>query len=286
MPFYYSPAASRYAKRWRGTALAATARSGARKMSRGYGRGNVIAKLNYRSRDGTISGVPRTAYGAPVHYNDIVFNENATVDTTAGFTGYTVGGFELRPSVSIAKGSGVQERVGSKIYFKKLEVRLRVAFTPVDPALTTTMVMPDEPVRILIVQDKQANGTVAAITDVLDNTESDGSAVLGGPYARLKIENTKRFDILFDKTYNIPAVKVESDEGTGKITTESGVFVNLDLTLKGRTQMYTETDTSGIASNIMTGTLYIFVSPLNTSNGARKASYSIIGGSRLYFTEA
>jgi len=83
----------------------------------------------------------------------------------------------------IPQGVGQSERIGRKIVFKKIEIR----------GLLTVSASSD-PVRFVLIQDKQTNGAAFTVAEVMDNDYS---------YLPLNFrerENKERFKLLWDRT--------------------------------------------------------------------------------------
>lgn len=89
----------------------------------------------------------------------------------------------------ITQGVGVQERVGKKIMVKGIQLGLHFE----TPATTGV----EQSVRVVVVQDKQANAAACGWDDVFDDgTGGNDATSLTDP---LKVENRYRFTVLYDK---------------------------------------------------------------------------------------
>lgn len=121
----------------------------------------------------------------------------------SGALGTADGGKTLKLFKAIAgvkQGVGANERIGSKITLKKIQIRLQIAH-----GLTTS---PGWTFRLLVVQDTQSNGQETAIGDVLqfdtiiDENSGDNPVVNKVPEWTMAFRNMgtgNRFTTLIDK---------------------------------------------------------------------------------------
>jgi len=96
----------------------------------------------------------------------------------------------------IAQGDTESQRIGRKVVVKSIHLHLRLALAP-----TTSNTATADNIRIMVVLDKQANGTAFINTDVL--TVNAGSAP--DFYSFNNIANKSRFRVLSDKKYQLSA---------------------------------------------------------------------------------
>jgi len=101
----------------------------------------------------------------------------------------------VNPNLNIvATGDGEQNRIGRKIQIKSVWLKGSATLLTSATAAAAT-----DTVRMILVQDKQANGAAFAVTDVLQNADYLGFR---------NVANTSRFNILWDKTIDINASAV------------------------------------------------------------------------------
>lgn len=112
-------------------------------------------------------------------YANCIFAELVLVNHVTGNTG----GFTCINGVS--NGNGFYNRIGSKITIKSISVKINFV-CPVGQNCA----------RVLLIQDKQVNGVVPALTDILGETINDGSHVTNTFLAGINTANRKRFKIL------------------------------------------------------------------------------------------
>lgn len=115
------------------------------------------------------------------------------LDTSLNQAGFDAGPVIVNDTLcNVPVGSSESERIGREIDIKSISLRLSVTSSG-GPTLTT---MDQADVfRLLIVQDKQPNGSVPLPQQVLT-----GAA---GPYNMYNLEYEKRFVILHDKTITV-----------------------------------------------------------------------------------
>jgi hypothetical protein len=112
-------------------------------------------------------------------------NVNQQIGTTSGEAVSVISG--------IAEGTGHDERVGTRAFVSSIDVKLW---------LTSDTSTPDDHcdfARVMLVQDKQANGaTSLTIGDLLDTASAYDKTT-----AFRNLENTQRFKVLYDKRFKL-----------------------------------------------------------------------------------
>lgn len=94
----------------------------------------------------------------------------------------------------IAQGYGASERIGNKITMKKILMRFDIVYT-----YDSTNYETGNSIRVILVYDRQSNGTTPGLSDVLALT-SDASNTTNSP---LNLYNKDRFQIIADKIINL-----------------------------------------------------------------------------------
>lgn len=115
---------------------------------------------------------------------ELKFNDETGPNFTIPTTGSIWGAF-----CSIPQGTGESQRIGRKATFKKFLLK-----GTLNIATTTHASHCHDSVRLMLVQDTQANGTLPNVGDILD-----------GPNIRSfnNLENSNRFRTLADKMFHI-----------------------------------------------------------------------------------
>lgn len=93
----------------------------------------------------------------------------------------------------IAQGTGESERIGRKIVIKKIQLRYRTTFNGVSGGSGPEA---PETLRIMLVQDKQTNGSLWTTGQLMEDTT---------PYAFRNLANSGRFNVLMEKTLSLDA---------------------------------------------------------------------------------
>lgn len=123
------------------------------------------------------------------------------LDTALASTAVPAVGVVNTNLVVIPQGDTESNRNGRKVQVKSIWVKGTITLPP-DQATSAA----SDRVRIMLVQDKQANGAVFTTTNVL---------VSGSYLAFRQLENQGRFNILYDQTFSLNAMA-----GVGTATTE------------------------------------------------------------------
>lgn len=117
--------------------------------------------------------------------------------------------------VNVDAGTGPDQRIGEKIYVHSLHAHI---VFEMDKTSTTLQVNGNALVRLLLVQDMQANGSQAPATQPMQTT---------GFTCFRDLNETSRFKILLDKVYTLPANSVnESGTGAYSYKTHKNVWIN------------------------------------------------------------
>lgn len=167
----------------------------------------------------------------------------------------------------VATGTNFVNRIGAKTFMKSIQFKANIQniLTSVEGVL-----------RMLIVYDKQPNGALATIADVIESRDSANSSSTT-IYSCPKVENRDRFDIIRDKTWHAPSVT-----NTGGVLTNLSYPSNDDemefsefIKLKKKT---TYKENTAVIGAISTGSLLMFLLASGTTN-----AYQLSWGSRLRF---
>lgn len=110
----------------------------------------------------------------------------------------------------IAEGNGESGRIGRKITIRKIGFRLAISM-----ASTATATETDDVCRVIIIQDKQANGAKPIVDDVLESTDF---------LSFNNLANSSRFKVLMDRFYDINAATSIGATATGQLTIHDSWF--------------------------------------------------------------
>lgn len=136
---------------------------------------------------------------------------------------------------SIAQGAGDNQRIGKFIHYHSMNMNYYYY---------TTVANITRSVRVVLVYDKQPNGTLPASTDILETTS---------PFSLFKEVNRNRFNILFDKIHYI-----DRQDTVGYASRpNNGGQNNVRISLKGKKACFYGA-TSGIA-DLSVGAIYLLL---------------------------
>lgn len=203
-----------------------------------------VRKTSFKPRDDTRSGKNRAAIVAAArgYYPNIAQRglqitkgEFKSIDkTVSSATLDTTGSVTLLNGC--ARGSDINEREGREITLRSLQLRLNV--------MVRSEAIVDQTVRILIVYDRQTNGTAPSVTDVIS-----GGTVTG----MRNLENRKRFKIIMDHTTRLNATYT----GGASLHTASNNGYFHDFYKRFELPTTFNSGTAGTVADISTGSLYM-----------------------------
>jgi len=175
-------------------------------------------------------------------------------------------------------GTGVTQRIGRKIRMTSLSIQLGVQ---PNNGSTSTVSLPADYVRILLVYDRQSNSTPPMFSDVIQGSTSAATpAVSNAPWDGKNVNNRDRFAVLIDKHIEIPDTTGSGINAVGPYMTAKEMQLNRWINLKGLETIYNG-DTAGYAS-IATGALWLFCQD-NYASGS--STYATQFTARLTFKD-
>lgn len=161
--------------------------------------GSAMVDPGYTSTRGYYG---RFASGSQVEqkFHDIVSDDNAISATG-----------DIQPVLlTIAQGTTEVTRIGRRVIIRKIQWRFQLQLdSGTDQAATSDVV------RVILFQDKQANGAAATVTNILETADYQSFRNLA---------ESQRFTVLMDRTYDLV---VPSAGGNGTAI-ETGEFVVSD----------------------------------------------------------
>lgn len=198
-----------------------------------------------------VQRIPRNLPYAKPNLNELKYADLALGDDNFAVVA-TATGLLMNGTV---QGAAQQQRIGNKISMKSLRIKGNII-----NLLTAVQTSG----RILVVYDKQTNGVVPALTDVINTRTSITAAATTTAYSNLNLDNVERFTILRDMTFILPSVTntagVLTNTGWDSQNQPNGSsFFDVDMfiKLKGMTTLY-KGATSGIG-DIATGGIYMYL---------------------------
>lgn len=163
---------------------------------------------------------------------ELKFLDNIDAPVTAPTTGI------IQPSLAlIPQGVGESQRIGRKTTVKKIFIRGVIAL----PSASLTNQSSDI-IRIMVYQDKQANGAAAAVTDLIETADQSSF---------MNLQNSMRFRVLSDKKYslNSSACAWTGSSWTTGINSRAfkvSISCNIPLEFSGATGAITELRSNNI----------------------------------------
>lgn len=147
---------------------------------------------------------------------EMKFND-ATIDDAAVVANGTI----QNELLEIAEGVGEEQRVGRKITIRKCIYRFTITIATTATAANTT-----DTVRLMIVQDKQANGAMPTVANVL---QTDFYLGLNN------LANSARFRTLFDKFYDLNCIAGSGQNAAdifGASSLSDQVYLNVNIPIE------------------------------------------------------
>lgn len=133
-------------------------------------------------------------------------------------TGLTIAevptGMQIHNLTVVAQGNGESQRIGRKITIRDINVRYTLRMFPSVSAFAGNVI------RIMIVQDRQTNGTEFAPGDLLEDNDL---------HSFRNLANSGRFKVLWTTTIDLSATAGVSD--TGYAANAKSVIVNLKVNI-------------------------------------------------------
>lgn len=189
------------------------------------------------------------------------------------------GDFDLPGTITLAvpppvEGSGFNNRIGRRIRMKSLQLR---GFIYIDN--TNAAVRNPGLLRLMFVYDRQPNGAVPSVADLLLTTDPSG-ATGSTVYAGVNMNNRDRFFVLRDRTIPIPPLGINgvasTTVGTMVYGPPSELKIEEFINLRGLEAHFKAT--TGAVTDIATGSIIMLTHSTYTDCG-----YSCSMSTRLKF---
>lgn len=186
---------------------------------------------------------------------------------------------QITPINLIRTGSTFCNRIGRKIEMKSVRVSGQL-----DVLRASTDV---EYLRILIVYDRQPNGALPAIADILQDTDQATTNTTNA-LSHANVNNVDRFQLLRDHQISPPVISAYT--AAGNFTVQQNIdplcpTFKFDsfVKLKGLTTQYKADSAPAVIGDIASGALYLVT---YGSVAAASNSYSLTATVRLRFEDA
>lgn len=182
----------------------------------------------------------------------------------------------ITPINLIRVGSTFCNRIGRKINMKSVKVDGNINFI--------RTVNDEDYVRIMIVYDRQTNGALPAIADILQDTDQ-ATANTTNSFSGANVNNVDRFQVLRDHRIHLPSFTYTA----GQVSNLGGVdpvsttfFIDDYIKLNGLLTQYKADSSPAVIGDIASGALYLvtFGSAVAGSEG-----YQFAAKLRLRYTD-
>lgn len=217
----------------------------------------VVTKRHHSSLPGALYASPRTGATELKCVDTAAATYN--LNTTAVFTALNIP----------VEGAAFYQRIGRRIRMKSLHIRGYII-----PSNANTAAIEQDLKRIMVIYDRQANGSAPVLADVLTGYASDGSTNSNASQ-HLNMNNRDRFVVLMDLQVLTPALGINgaSAASTATIaadinancgTTQGTLNINRYIRLKGLETHFKAS--AGSIGDIATGSLLLMTVGLNDTN--------------------
>lgn len=182
-------------------------------------------------------------------------------------------------SFGVAQGSGPEQRIGRKIFLRKLQ--LRFVFSNTAESSAGIQVARCDKIRILIVEDTQCNGVVMAAAQLLEHVSSQEAAF----NSFLNMATVGRFKVYKDKVINLRDPPHEFD-GTAAADF-SLVHTQFKFTKKWKFPLSIEYNNavgnSGTLDEVTRSNVYMVIVPIVAGTAGWDQSNLIFGEIRIRY---
>lgn len=161
------------------------------------------------------------------------------LDTVQAFTSSPASAGSVGSAVvlGIPQGSGVSQRLGERVTLKSIHVRGNIQLAEIGTITNSYGI-----IRLIIVQDTQANGAFPAIGDILQSPAANDVVSFKN------LENSQRFRTIWDRTFDI-------DANNGNGTNSGGRFISFQLNKKVNIPIMFSNSATGVINNIKSNNL-------------------------------
>jgi len=204
-----------------------------------------------------------------------------TVSPAANATASAVWPINTTAQISILNavtiGSSMWNRVGRKVSMKSVYVQGFIT------ASGNNATVSDQFARIMIVYDKQPNGALPSISDVLqDQTNGAGDQHQTTPFSGLNLNNRDRFEVIADERLYLPGYTATTGVAGNVTATADKEHVEIFRKLKGREIHFKADSSPGVIGDISTGSL-VMITYGNQASGSE--AWALFANVRVRYTD-
>jgi len=232
-------------------------------------RGLVRTTSTYARSRATSMGIPEKKY--------ITYPFALGGVSTASTTGQNILCDNVS-STSIAQGTSENDRIGNKITVKNINLRFTLKLDPYSSVTYNNYYAGR--FRVILLRDKQTNGTQCQLSDVFDGVTSYGNQFL---HAFRNMDTIDRFDILYDKMHEMPnqsGYVVVSGTTATYVDDNVSKFVKISKKLSDRIDY---AGTTGVISEMKSCSYTMFICP---EPGSAPHTFSVDGTCRVKYFDS
>lgn len=202
-------------------------------------------------RQGAVVGARAMGMGVPMNQPGVLrargtetksldlYDTNYALNQTAVIT----------PLNLMRAGSSFNNRIGRRIEMKSVRITGRLEAVRTCPV--------EDYIRIMIVYDRQTNGGIPALADIVQDVLEDATTV-SSVYSGSALNNRDRFVILRDKRIPVPSLTWTAGVITNPGFDNSTEFgIDMFVKLKGLLTQYRADSAPGVIGDIATGSLLL-----------------------------
>jgi len=278
-----------------------------RQFSKAAGGGSAAGALAYGVYDKYVGGkMVKVSTGARVNRPYFAPRRTQTGRRTRRFSGYAVPGGDkkevkalVNSTVTAAPGGGVLalnttgsmvplnliqagssffNRVGRKVMLKSVRLTGQISFT-------AHAIQADcDYARIIVFYDRQTNGTLPTIANILQDTDQAGTNT-SNALCGINLDNRDRFKIIIDKRVFLPTATTQAGFVASALTftNQEPLLVDEFRKLTGLETHYKADSAPSVIGDIATGGL--FLCTLTYTNAAGSENYLMDWNARLRYTD-
>lgn len=245
---------------------------------------------------------PRKKYGQKNTIEKLYNNENLNrtpgpelkicdLYTVSLVDAYPVGNALVNGGVThlnpITMGNGGWQRDGQRCNMKSVQIKMAIS-----PTNTNTAALGYSMCRVAVVYDKYSNGSpsVPAVKPTITEIYAASSASNGTPstialpMAPLNITNRKRFIVLADQVFQLPALGINGAVAPGNVCSfrPSDLIFERFIKLRDLPNIYKIDSQSGLTADTKNGALYLVV--FNDDPTVTAPAWGFKFSSRVKFT--
>lgn len=181
------------------------------------------------------------------------------------------------------EGSSFYNRIGRRIRMKSLQITGTIR-----PSNGNAAAVPDQFGRLLVIYDRQPNGALPSLADIITNYDEAGTTG-STAHAGINLNNRSRFVVLRDRRFYLPPLGINgatpaAQQGVTMVPTDDTSFLFREfIKLGGLETQYKASTATGPIGDISTGSLII--ATVSTADANATSAWRFTGNVRLRFED-